>query len=442
MKRIISIAMILTLVMSISACGKTETSTDIADTTTKTDTTAKVVEKQEDKKVITIWRGDGTDKEEALYNQQITDFNSQSKDTELKFEVFPYNDFGKTVRAAISTNSLPELIYVDGTEVANLAFSNALMPLDEYISDDMKNNLATSAFSKYNGKTYGIAQQDGGLALWANKKHLTEAGARIPTYEAPWTKDEFLEVLSKLKKVNGVKYPLDMKVNYGNGYVIYAWQPIIKSFGSDWYNADNMKAEGALNSDKTAEALDFIVSLVKNGYVNSSQTSDTEFKEKRSSLDLTGHWNYPDYKAALGDDLILVPLPDFGSGSQTGVGGLPYAITSKAKEKDTMKNAYSFIEFALGEKYQQQINTTNGSLPVNKNILSQLTEFKQGGPLYLYAQQLTGGKFPVRPPSPAFPTYQSEVGKAAFNILSGADVKAELANAAKAIDKVIDENKY
>ena len=79
---------------------------------------------------------------------------------------------------------------------------------------------------------------------------------------------------------------------------------------------------------------------------------------------------------------------------------------------------------------------------VNKSILSSLAVFKEGGDLHLYAQQLAGGRFGVRPPSPAFPTFQQEVGTAVQNALAGADTKTELSSAAQKIDKVIADNHY
>jgi len=396
--------------------------------------------KSGEKVVLTLWRGQGTDGEEALHKQQVADFNKQSKEVEIKEEVFPYNEFTNTIRAATSTNTLPDIMFMDGTVVANMAQLDAIVPVDENIDSNVKTNFSASAFVKYNGKTYGLNEQEGGLGLWANKGHLTKAGVRIPTYEQPWTKDEFKDVLSKLKKVDGVKFPLDMKINYGGDYVVYAWQPIIRSFGGNWWDENSHKVEGTLNGDKTVKAYNYIKDLVKAGYVNNKQTEDTLLVSKKASLDLTGHWNYPSYKAALKDDLILLPLPDFGEGSYTGVGGISFTVSKAAADKGYTKQAMEFINFALGDQYQQKVNTANGSLPANLNILKSLDAFKPGGDLHLYQQQLEGKRFVVRPESPSFPTFQSEVGKATLDILSGASINKRLKDASKAIEQVISDN--
>lgn len=395
-----------------------------------------------EKTTITLWRGQGTDHEEALYNKQIEEFNAQSETTVVEYEVFPYNDFATTVRAAASTNSLPDVVLVDGTEVGNLAFLEIIASLNDYVDDSFTSAYAPSSVYAINGNIYGLAQQDGGLAFWANKAYLEKAGVRIATYEEPWSKDEFVDALAKLQALEEVEFALDMKTNWGGGYVVYAWQPMIVSAGADWYDHETMRATGALNSDAMVEAMTFFKGLFDAGYVDANSTVDSCFVDGTSALDLTGHWNYNDYQAALGDNLILIPLPDLGNGSQTGVGGLPFCATSAAAERGVVGNCAEFIKFALGESYQNEINSVNGSMPMLKTALETTDALKEGGPLYLYAQQLMGGRYAVRPMSPAFPTYQSEVGTAVFDILAGADIRETLDNAAASIDKVIEENGY
>lgn len=427
MKKVFAVLLTFVMAFSLVACGNTSEEGN--------------KDSGEKKKVI-VWKGQGTDYEEALSKQQIEDFNAQSETTIIECEVFPYNDFGTTVRSAISTNSLPDLIYVDGTEIGSLVFLEALAPLDEYIDDDFISKYTNSAFYKVDGKTYGIAQQDGGLAFWANKGYLDQAGVRIATYEEPWNKEEFLDALKKLQDLKEVEFVIDAKTNQGAGYVIYAWQPIIKALGADWYDGNTLKAGGALDSKEMVDAMTFMKDLIDKGYINPQQTIDTAFVDGTSALDLTGHWNFNDYSKALGDDLILVPFPDLGNGSYTGIGGLPFSATSTAVKNGTVENCAEFIKFAMGETYQKQINDVNGSLPVMNSVLESVPSLQKDGALYLYAQQLMGGKYAERPVSPAFPTYQNEVGTAVFDILAGAEIEETLSKAAKEIDKVIEENGY
>lgn len=418
----------------------TTTEGTTAATTTEATTTEATTQPVE-KKTIAIWRGQGTDGEEALYNAEIEGFNAQSATTEVKYEVFPYSDFGTTVRSALSTNSMPDIVYVDGTEVGNLVFLEALAPIEEFLEADFVSQYVDSAFYKIDGKTYGLAQQDGGLAFWANKAYLEKAQVRIATYESPWTKDEFLDACAKLNALDEVTFALDMKTNWGGGYMIYAWGPWMVSLGADFYDHTTMRATGALNSEAAISALEFMNGLYTSGYADATQASDT-FIVGESALELTGHWNYKDYSGKMGDNLILVPLPDLGNGSYTGIGGLPFCATKQAEVNGTVENAVEFMKFALGEQFQKQINDANGSMPVLKSAFETVTALKEGGPLYLYAQQLAGSKYAVRPMSPAFPTYQAEVGTAFMDILAGADIKESLDKAAAAIDKVIDENGY
>lgn len=404
-------------------------------------TTASAEANADGKTVITIWRGQGTDGEEALYNEEIEKFNEQSATTYVEYEVFPYDDFGTTVKSALATDTLPDMVYVDGTEVGNLVFLEGIVPITQYLDEEFTSQYASSAIYQVNGEVYGIAQQDGGLAFWANKKLLENAGVRIATYEEPWTEDEFLAACQALADAGEVKYPIDMKINSGSGYVCYAWQPLIVAQGADWYDHETMRAAGALDSEAMVSAMTFMKSLFDNGYADATQ-ADNYFITGDAALELSGHWNYTDYKAALGDDLALIPLPDLGNGSYTAIGGLPWCATVAAEQNGTVENCVEFMKFAVGEQFQSKINDANGSMPVLKSAYAQIDSLKEGGDLYLYAQQLEGGKYAVRPMSAAFPTYQNEVGTAVFDILMGADIQETLSKAAANIDKVIEENGY
>ena len=65
-------------------------------------------------------------------------------------------------------------------------------------------------------------------------------------------------------------------------------------------------------------AMNALQSWVDAGYVNPGQTTDDDFYgSKISALAWVGHWMYNTHKDELGEDSILVPMPDFGGGAAT-----------------------------------------------------------------------------------------------------------------------------
>src|SRR5687767_15335853 len=70
----------------------------------------------------------------------------------------------------------------------------------------------------------------------------------------------------------------------------------------------------------------------------------------RVALSWTGHWKYPSYRAALGRDLILLPLPDFGHGVKTGMG----SWRSEEHTSELQSLAYLVCRLLLEKKKKQK----------------------------------------------------------------------------------------
>ena len=75
-------------------------------------------------------------------------------------------------------------------------------------------------------------------------------GARIPTLDEPWTKDEFEAALVKIKEGGEFEYPLNLGMADKGEWYPYAFGPILQSFGGDIVDRSTYQtSEGALNGD-------------------------------------------------------------------------------------------------------------------------------------------------------------------------------------------------
>ncbi len=406
-------------------------------------------EKADNNGVVTIelWRHTGTPTEGEYYDNIINSFNAANPNIQIHQTIFPDGTYIDQINAAIATDGLPDVIDFDGVYMAGFVNFGALAPLDQYISNEMKSDLLPSIFEEgtyEDGKVYMLGQFDSGLSFWGNKSHLKATGVRIPTsVDEAWTKTEFDNALAKLSKVDGVEYALDLKVNYGGGYWIYSYLPIIRSFGGDVIDRNSWTAEGTLNGKETVAAFEYLRELVDMGYVNPTQTTDDDFyNSKTSSLALVGHWMYPPHTSSMGDDAILIPLPDFGDGVFTGSGSYGWGMTSKATSRGVDQEAWKVLEYFMSAEGINGVFEANGAVPASKTVLNSLDEYKEDGLLYLYREQLEKGKAYVRPVTPAFSTIQDQLGKAVASILAGENVQKALDDAAKEIDTVIVDNGY
>ena len=145
---------------------------------------------------------------------------------------------------------------------------------------------------------------------------------------------------------------------------------------------------------------------------------------------------FADYRKAFGDDLVILPLPNFGKGSKTGMGSWQWGVTSKTKSVDA---AWAFINYLLKDQQVLQMTGANGAVPATKSASAASTQFAPGGPENIFVQQLESSAVP-RPQTPAYPTITLSFQKAINDILNGGDVKAALDKAVQDIDRDIKDN--
>ena len=397
-----------------------------------------------DADTIEVWVHEGS--EADAYVALVEQFNATTgAELGLTVELTQIPEAGYTdaVNAAAAAGDLPDVIDFDGPVLANFAWGGNIVALDECITDELKDNLLPSIVEAgtYEGNLYSLGTFDSGLGMWAWKSALDEVGARIPTTaEDAWTTEEFEQVLTDLQAA-GYANPLDIKIQYGTQgeWMTYGFAPVVWAAGSDLIDRDSLKADGVLNSEDSVAALTLFQSWANAGLIDTGSVDDSNFLNKESPISWVGHWMYNTYKETVGDDLVLMPLPDFGDGTRTGMGSWAWAITSAAADGDA---AWAFIEFATSDDTILAITAANGAVPSTKTALEKNPNYAEGGDLVLFQEQLEGAPDVAvpRPVTPGYPTVTSEFWGAMDAILLGADVQSTLDAAAAAIDADVDAN--
>ncbi len=390
---------------------------------------------------IDLFFHSGRGGERDALNAILTNFNESQSDYVAVATELPEGSYTDAVNAAALANELPCLLDFDGPTLYSFAYRGYLLPIDSYVSDELKADILPSIIEQgtYNGKLYSLGVFESGLAIWGNKQYLETAGVRIPTIDAPWTLDEFNAALEALSQVEGVQYALDLKMNYGQGeWFTYGFSPILQSFGGDLINReDYQSAEGVLNGDAGVAFGEWFQSLFTNGYTTATPPDDNLFIDGKAALSFVGHWEFNRYSAALGDNLVLIPMPDFGSGPATGNGSWNWGITTQCTNPD---GAWALLEFMLQPDQMTIMTEAAGTIPSRISVLEQDARFAEGGPMNVYFQQLFGGVAVPRPQTPAYPVITAEFAKAIDEIAKGGDVQAALDAAVDAIERNIEEN--
>jgi len=388
---------------------------------------------------VTVWFHAGPSAEYNMLRRQVQDFNKSQKQVRVEVvtlpEQRPYNDL---VLSAAASGDLPDLLDFDGPRLYSYAWSGKIKPIDSCLSDGLRDELLPSIRQQgtYAGRMYGIGTFDSGLGLYVRPSVLKKAGIRIPRSAADaWTADEFTGILRTLRKA-GYPYPLDMGLVYakpGEEWNTYGFAPAVWSAGGDLIDPKTFRtADGFLNGPESVKALTTLQNWVKEGLVEPGR-SDQSFDEGRSAISWTGHWWYPDYNKHFPGDVAIVPLPDFGEGTVTGMGSWQWGVTSGGADGDAV---WRFLAYLLKPDQIHRMSKANGAIPATNSAVKLSPEYAAGGAEHLFIEQLTDGVARPRPRTPAYPAITDAFSRAFPKIMiDRAPVKATLDEAVEAIDK-------
>ena len=268
MKKFLATLLALVMVLSLAACGGDkggETTPPPADTgSTDAQTPPAGSGDKIDISVIAAEYGQNTKEWWAGFQN---DFNGSHDGINLNVEVVSWNDIYTVVNTRISNNDAPDILNID--VFADYVADDLLLPAQDYVSDETYAKFYDAFLEQSNidGTIWAIPDLASARAMYYNKGILDAAGVEVPT-----TWDELKDVCAKIKAYDSSIYPwgIDMTTDEGQAaFAYYIWNN-----GSDFTDASG---NWTLNADANVEAIEYAISLVKDGYTNSDPATETRY---------------------------------------------------------------------------------------------------------------------------------------------------------------------
>lgn len=334
--------------------------------------------------------------------QSIKDFNeSNGKGYTAKVEYIPRSGSGggyeDKVNAALTTNTLPDVLTLDGPNTAAYAKSGILAPIDEYISN--RDDLLPSIIEEgtYDGKLYSLGYSESGVGIFYNKKMLQDAGvdlATLPTVDKPWTYDQYNTLFTTLTKHYN-KPAIDVGFDDHSEWLMYAFTPFIWSSGGDVTTEDGTKSTGAFDNAGSVEAFTFIQGLIKNGY-STITPEKNGFQTGVYPLKMTGSWTMQEMDSQYKDiEYGVLPLPMSPKTKKlvSPTGSWAYGMSRTTKKKEA---AGALIDFLGSEQEVYDMSVGNSVLPSRKSTSNRLAnEVSEQMKVLLEQNARTGHARPV-----------------------------------------------
>ncbi|MBE5999312.1 MAG: sugar ABC transporter substrate-binding protein [Sarcina sp.] len=434
MKKVVSLLLASAMALSLAACGGSGSSDSSgssapaggadASSGTTTEAAAPAADASSSEAVsISIWQP--TDKEavENWWVEKINAWNSEHPDIQVSREAIDRSDsyaYDNKVATAVTSNDLPDILFVDGPQVSYYAANGIIVPITDYFPDTSDFAESTVAQCTYDGQLYAISATESSVAFYYNKDMLKECGVDTDdldsrTLENPITWSEMAEIAEKCTTDSYVGTHIVM--DHGEG-LPYALEPMYISEGKDYISEDGTTAEGFVNSDEAVKTTAFIANFIAKGQANVDPITD-EFLNKACATMIGGSWEVATLEANADFDwgVTYYPVADDTKKAVSPCGDWSAAVT---RDCDNVEAAGQFLQWLMGTENVASYAAAIAKPATRATAYDDpaMADYKDG-PRALLVEQLQNTAVP-RPRTPSYATFSTDYAEAMTNILAEA----------------------
>jgi multiple sugar transport system substrate-binding protein len=362
----------------------------------------------------------------AAIDENIAAFNEEYPNIDVTVNVTPYAEYWTKLQTQASSNTLPDLFWMNGPNIGLYASNGKLEPITGAVKagDIDSANYPEALVDLYtiDDVQYGVPKDFDTIGIWANKALFEKAGVALPTGD--WSWDEFQKTASDISAAlaaggeYGAAGGMDGQTTYYNT-IFQAGGSVIDGDSSGYASPEDQAG------------IQFWTDLIKSGGSPSiQQLTDTTADQWFTSGKLAMYWGGSWFRSALTDtalasDIVVLPLPQ-GEKQATVIHGVSNVVSSGSKEKQA---AQALQVFLAGKEAQQQQGDAGAVIPAFTGTQSAFTASMPDANLQVFLDALDYAKpLPVSKNSAAWNALETDLLPQAF---SGekpvADVTKELA---------------
>jgi multiple sugar transport system substrate-binding protein len=375
--------------------------------------------------------------------QSIIDAFNTAHDGEIHVTMQYVNSDNSLQKAtvALQGNEQPDIAYMYGTNMAQLAQSPTLVDLTSRVQEagfDWNDFFeGERAVATVNDKVYGVPALVDNLAIVYNKDLFKQAGVAEPAPD--WTWDDARAAAKAItdtdKKIYGLVFPAD-----GSETTVWEYEPMLWEAGGDILNADNTKA--VFNDAGGVRALTMLQGFQQDGSLLLDFHPDSGkygqlFNSGNIGMVITGPWDlsaFPDVNYGV----QVMPSFDPGGDHDTIAGPDNWVIFDNGT--DRVDASWEFLQYLASPDVILQDSLATSHLPTRASV-EQMPGFEEFYTKYPgvgdFVSNLSNVK-KARPQVPQYPQISGFLGQAVVSVLLGqAEPQAALDSAAEQSDGVL-----
>lgn len=385
---------------------------------------------------LAFWNG-FTGGDGPFMRQLVEQFSSEHKNIDVSMNTVEWENYYQQVPAAVRSGKGPDLGIMHSDQLGTNAARGVIIPLDDVAG---ALGLKESDFAplvwnagEYNSRRYGIPLDMHPFGLYYNKALMEQAG--LDPNSPPQTRDDYEAALEEFKK-SGIQGSWVSPFPFTG---TLQWESLLFQFGGSLYNEDVTQA--TFNSDAGVEALEWMVSMVRDGHSPRNVAQDAEylaFQNGKNALHWNGVWQINAFKEIENLDWGVAPVPRIGSRKGVWSGSHNFVIMNQQPLDDNKVQASKVFINWISQKSIEWAKA--GQVPARKSV-RESQEFQSLEEQSEFAEELDYVNFV--PPVPGIGDVQPTTFDQAVNeaVLLRKEPKTALDEAASRADDILEENR-
>lgn len=317
----------------------------------------------------------------------IVEFNKAYPKIKVNVDVTPWTDYWTKLQTEASSNTLPDLFWLNGPNFQLYAGNGKVEPITPQVNagaiDPANYPKALDALYTLDGISYGVPKDFDTIGLWYNKDLFQKAGVDMPT--SSWTWADFNKaaatISSKLSKdgIYGAVAGMDGQTTYYN---------TIFQAGGSVLSSDGKKS--GYDSAATQKGIQFWTDLIASkGSPTVQQLTDTPadqwFVSGKAAMFWGGDWARSEIAASpIASSVNVAPLPA-GEKKATVIHGVSNVVAAAGKNKQA---AQALQVFLASKKAQQQQGDMGAIIPAFNGTQGAFAKSLPGVDLQVFLDEL------------------------------------------------------
>ncbi|WP_117170307.1 ABC transporter substrate-binding protein [Paraliobacillus sediminis] len=357
MKKVIITTILILMAIIVTACGSEDESSGAGGNE------------------VSMWvhTSDETPEGEAMQNT-IDRFNEEFEGTySAKIEFIPRSGAGggyeDKINAALTTDTLPDILTLDGPNTAAYAEAGMIAPIGDYVTN--KDDLLPSIIQQgtYDDQLYAVGYSESGVGIFYNEQMLEEAGidlSTLPTVEEPWDWNQFMDLSETLVDAHDVA-AIDMGFDDNSEWLMYAFSPFLWSQGGNIVSEDGSTAEGYFNDENAVKTFTFIQDFVEEGYTTITPV-EKGFHTGEYPMKFGGSWTIAEMEDYPDVEYGVMPYPTSPDTNElvSPSGSWQYAMAASSEKQEA---AGALIDFMTSTESLTEITLANSVLPASHSVV-------------------------------------------------------------------------